>query len=307
MLDPDARHPEARRGRYLRRGTASGAFAGLALAVVLCGLFWVAVWNALRPATVAGTGAAPDPVVVAQLSGDGDDALIETAKDAIEAPFVPPVATVEDATDAPKAQDVAATALDRVNESAADAVEKSADVADAPEEPGPAEAIAAEAAGEQDAEASEPAPDKAQELTARLEELTARIEALTARLEDPRVAATPQPTGVPVPLATPTRPTRSARTRAPWVLLAQPQPGGRVASGPLVLETRARGEAPITQVRLLLNGVALPITLERRDDTTWRARAATRVGPGAHAVAVAVVDAEGRTGSYRWQFDAGSP
>ena len=80
-----------------------------------------------------------------------------------------------------------------------------------------------------------------------------------------------------------------------------------MAAGPLVLETRARGEAPITQVRLLLNGVALPITLERRDDTTWRAQSATRVGPGKHAVAVSVVDAEGRTGSYRWQFDAGSP
>ena len=80
-----------------------------------------------------------------------------------------------------------------------------------------------------------------------------------------------------------------------------------MAAGPLVLESRARGEAPITQVRLRLNGVALPITLERRDDTTWRARAATRVGPGAHAVSVAVVDAQGRTGSNRWQFDAGSP
>ena len=81
-------------------------------------------------------------------------------------------------------------------------------------------------------------------------------------------------------------------------------PGSRVTAGPLVLETRARGEAPITEIRLLLDGVALSVALDRRDDTTWRGRAATRVGPGAHTVAVAVVDGQGRVGTYRWQFNA---
>ena len=304
MLDPDARHPEAGRGRLRGRGTAWSAFAGLALAMVLGGLFWVAVWNALRPATVIGTGATPELAVVAQRADDGDDALVEAADTAVVAPESPPVAAVEDATDEPNEHAVAATIFDAPETPATDAVAGPAHTA-VPEEPGPDEASAAEATGEQDAEATEPAPDKAQELTARLEEVTARIEALTARLEDPRATATAQPTSVPVPFATPTRPAASAR--APWVLLPHPEPGSRVAAGPLVVETRARGEAPITQVRLLLNGVALPLSLERRDDTTWRARAAARVGPGAHAVAVSVVDAQGRTGSYRWQFDAGSP
>ena len=307
MLDPDARHPEARRGRHRGRGTAWGAFAGVALAIVLGGLFWVAVWDALRPSTVTDREEAAELVVAALPSVDADDALIETADDALEASLAPPGPAVEHATDVPDERGVAAAMIGAAGEPAADAVEGPADAEKAREEPGPDEAISADTAGEQDAEATEPAPDKVEELTARLEQLTEKLEALTARLEDPGAAATAQPTGVPVPLATPTRPAATARARAPWVLLPHPEPGSRVTAGPLVLETRARGEAPITQVRLLLDGVALPITLERRDDTTWRARAATRVGPGKHAVAVAVVDAQGRTGSYRWQFDAGSP
>src|SRR5437764_325762 len=95
-----------------------------------------------------------------------------------------------------------------------------------------------------------------------------------------------------------------ASSGAPWVDLPQPVPGSRVTAGPLVLETRARGEAPITEIRLQLDGVALSVALERRDDTTWRGRASTRVTPGSHTVAVAVVDGQGRVGSYRWQFDA---
>src|SRR5262249_25428689 len=93
-------------------------------------------------------------------------------------------------------------------------------------------------------------------------------------------------------------------TRSPWVVLPQPGPGSRVPAGPPVLETRARGEAPITEIRLLLDGVALSVALDQRDDTTWRGRATTRVAPGSHTVAVAVVDGQGRVGSYRWQFDA---
>jgi len=166
---------------------------------------------------------------------------------------------------------------------------------------------------------------KSEELTARAEDLTGRIESLTAKIEElesklsARPAAVPSP--VALPRATPTVVTAAARsgqqtgqqtnqatsgTRAPWVVLPLPQPGSRVTVGPVVLETRARGEAPITEIRLQLDGVALAVAMERRDDTTWRGRAMTRVGPGSHTVAVSVVDGQGRVGSYRWQFDAAS-
>jgi hypothetical protein len=54
----------------------------------------------------------------------------------------------------------------------------------------------------------------------------------------------------------------------------------------------------------VLDGVALPVTLEKQGDTIWRGRASTRVAVGSHTVNVSVVDSQGRVGSYRWQFDA---
>jgi hypothetical protein len=80
-----------------------------------------------------------------------------------------------------------------------------------------------------------------------------------------------------------------------------------VAAGTVAIEARARGEAPITQIRLVLDGVGLQVALERRDEKTWRGRATARVAAGSHTVAVTVVDAQGRTGSYRWQFSATGP
>jgi hypothetical protein len=77
-----------------------------------------------------------------------------------------------------------------------------------------------------------------------------------------------------------------------------------VAAGPLVLETGARGDTPLAQMRLVLDGVALPIAVERKDDKNWRGRTSTRVTPGSHTVAVSVVDGQGRVGSYRWEFSA---
>jgi hypothetical protein len=156
---------------------------------------------------------------------------------------------------------------------------------------------------------------RAEELTVRIEGLTARIEELEGRLQTSGAALAALPALVPSPVPVPRQPeiVAAARagqaqtgTRAPWVVLPQPEPGSRVTAGPLVLEARARGEAPITQIRLLLDGVALSVALEKRDDTTWRGRASTRVTPGAHTVAVSVVDGQGRIGSYRWQFNAAS-
>ena len=162
---------------------------------------------------------------------------------------------------------------------------------------------------------------KSEELTARAEDLTGRIESLTAKIEELETKLSARPAAVPSPVAlpraTPTVVTAAARSgrqtgqstadgRSPWVVQPLPQPGSRVTVGPVILETRARGEAPITEIRLQLDGVALSVAMERRDDTTWRGRATTRVGPGSHTVAVSVIDGQGRVGSYRWQFDAAS-
>lgn len=172
---------------------------------------------------------------------------------------------------------------------------------------------------------------RAGELTVRAEELTARIDGLTAKIEELQqkleagTALTVQPSPVPVPQTAAARPGQNgaqqkptvslaalsatptptaAPGKAPWVVMPVPEPGSKVAAGPLVLETRARGAAPITQIRLQIDGATLPVSLDRRDDATWRGRASTRVAAGSHTVAVAVVDSEGRIGSYRWQFNA---
>jgi hypothetical protein len=153
---------------------------------------------------------------------------------------------------------------------------------------------------------------KTEEFAQRIDGLTARIDELEAKLVAADAATTARPSLVPSPgsRSRGSEPT-VARTgqaqtggRGPLVTLPQPGPGSRVAAGPLVLETGARGEAPITQMRLVLDGVPLPISVERKDDKNWRGRTSTRVTPGPHTVAVSVVDGQGRVGSYRWEFSA---
>jgi hypothetical protein len=122
----------------------------------------------------------------------------------------------------------------------------------------------------------------------------------------PTSAPTPQPT--PVPTSAPTSapsPTAAptATGRAPWVLLPQPAPGSTVASGSVTVEARARGDAPISEIRLELDGATLPATLEQRGDSVWRGAATTRVTPGQHSARAIVIDAEGRRGAYRWNFE----
>jgi hypothetical protein len=167
---------------------------------------------------------------------------------------------------------------------------------------------------------------RAEELTARIDGLTAKIDELQAKLEENGAALTAQPSPSPVPQTGQTvaarpgqqgaqqKPTVSFAAlaaaptpvpgKAPWVVMPQPEPGSKVAAGPIVVETRARGISPITQIRLQIDGLTLQVALDRRDDTTWRGRASTRVAPGTHTVAAAVVDSQGRIGSYQWKFDA---
>lgn len=132
--------------------------------------------------------------------------------------------------------------------------------------------------------------------------------------------ATPQTAPVEVVVMPTERPSTGERTAAgergtsaergapggrdPWVLLPQPEPGSRVAAGRVLLEARARGDAPISQIQLTLDGVALSVALDQRSEETWRGQAAATITPGRHVVNAIVVDAVGRSGSHRWSFEA---
>jgi hypothetical protein len=124
------------------------------------------------------------------------------------------------------------------------------------------------------------------------------------------VAPTPQPT--PAPSATPVpqgaaapSPTPAvADGRAPWILLPLPAPGTKVPGGQATIEARGRGDAPISAMRLELDGAALPAATEQRSESTWRIFATTRVAPGQHTVRVTVIDDQGRSGGFRWTFEA---
>jgi hypothetical protein len=79
-----------------------------------------------------------------------------------------------------------------------------------------------------------------------------------------------------------------------------------VSLGPVTIEARGRGDAPIIAMRLELDGAALNVSLEQRSDSTWRGFAGARVAAGQHAVRATVTDAEGRAGSFRWTFSTAS-
>ncbi len=123
-----------------------------------------------------------------------------------------------------------------------------------------------------------------------------------AREPTPTPAATPTPVSTEVPtVETPTaRPT--AAGRAPWILLPQPEPGAQMPRGPIVVAARGRGDAPIADLRLELDGAALHAQIEQRSDSIWLAQASTTVTSGPHAARAVVTDAGGRVGAYRWSF-----
>jgi hypothetical protein len=134
----------------------------------------------------------------------------------------------------------------------------------------------------------------------------------------PAVAVTPTlvPTPTTAPLFVPTlepsptelalgTPTPEATKRNPWVLLPLPEPNSRVAPGAITIEARARGDVPISTMRLELDGAALSVSLEQRSESTWRGFASSRVTAGQHTVRATVTDSEGRSGSFRWMFSAG--
>jgi hypothetical protein len=128
---------------------------------------------------------------------------------------------------------------------------------------------------------------------------TAPTAASRAPTLGPTAVVTSIASETPQPQATPTA---VAAGRNPWILLPAPEPGATVPAGNLTLEARGRGDAPITAMRIELDGGALPVTLEQRSESTWRGFASTKVGAGGHSVRATVTDANGRTGSFRWTF-----
>lgn len=133
----------------------------------------------------------------------------------------------------------------------------------------------------------------------------------TARPTAPVAAATatPPPATVEPTAAPEMTPAATANPvgRPPWILLPEPEPGARISAGSVTVGARGRGDAPITEIRLELDGGALEASLDQRSDVIWRAQASASVGTGRHAVRALVVDAAGRTGSYRWTFEAAPP
>lgn len=117
----------------------------------------------------------------------------------------------------------------------------------------------------------------------------------------PAATSTPVPTEVPT-VETPTARPTAAAGRAPWILLPQPEPGAQMPRGPIVVAARGRGDAPIADIRLELDGAALHAQIEQRSDSIWLAQASTTVTSGPHAARAVVTDAGGRVGAYRWSF-----
>jgi len=334
-VQSDLRGRQRWRGRVRGQIGAASVLPVAAVVIILGGLFWLSIWMILHAptgvSTVASSGTNQSTTWVVDNRADGDDAIVDEDGDGVEPAMLDgQVAEDEDAvsedttadsstglTDGPDVVGLGPLEGPALPEGVALGDGTGADATDRTSElTAKAEALTARA-DELTAKAEE-LTAKAEELTARLEDLTTRIDELQGKLDasTATLAALPAVVPSPSPLAAPRSSQAVARAgqpgtsqaatskRAPWVVLPQPEPGSRVTAGPLVLETRARGEAPITEIRLQLDGVALAVALERRDDTTWRGRATTRVSPGSHSVAVSVVDGQGRIGSYRWQFDA---
>jgi hypothetical protein len=133
-------------------------------------------------------------------------------------------------------------------------------------------------------------------------EATARATATVVSVPTPSM----EPTLAPTPtVAATAAPTAAPGGRAPWVLLPQPAPGAHVSPGALVIEARGRGDLPIAEIRLELDGAALPVAFEQRSDSIWRGSATAQVSAGAHTARAVVVDQAGRSGAFRWSFDAG--
>jgi hypothetical protein len=115
--------------------------------------------------------------------------------------------------------------------------------------------------------------------------------------------ATLQAVATPQPVATATG---VVAGRSPWILLPLPEPGAKVAAGAVTVQARGRGDAPIKAMHLEVDGATLQVALEQRSDSTWLGSANAKVTAGEHSVRATVTDANGRTGSFRWNFTAGS-
>jgi hypothetical protein len=300
-----------------------------ALVIVVGSLFWVTMWIVLRPTLFPATRTLTQATsAVESTEGVYDDADEYVAYD-VDDPELEGVRVAQGVADDVDAMAVACCdnpGEQQMTYAVAPSTTTAVALGDSPGEQvasyarqGPDRSADLTARADEITARADDITSRAEALTARTEELTVKIEGLTAKIEEMEsklattgavLAALPAiaPSPVPVPNTTVAMANRTGQTpvngRVPWVVSPLPEPGTRVVAGPVLLETRARGEAPIAQIRLQLDGMPVQVVMEKRDDTTWRGRASVRVAAGSHTVAVAVVDGQGRIGTYRWQFDA---
>jgi hypothetical protein len=305
--------------------------------IVVGGLFWSSVWiafsSSIAAVTVRSTDTIDEATVPESEAADAESEAADQELAVAEAADAPDLADDELAED-PAAEDPAA------EDPAAELGEVTDDPLGAAAYTGPVDdldeiavvnlGIATELGIGARSGSGTPANDaltaKAEELTARAEALTARneeltvrldgltskIEELEAKLEASGAVIAALPAAVPSPVALPRSSdpatVRTGQTtqsgRSPWVVSPLPEPGSRVPAGAVLLETRARGEAAIKEIRMRIDGVPVAVALEKQNEVTWRGRASARVTAGPHTVQVSVLDAQGRVGSYRWRFDA---
>jgi hypothetical protein len=86
------------------------------------------------------------------------------------------------------------------------------------------------------------------------------------------------------------------------VLLPQPEPGTVVKPGLVTIEARGRGEAPIREIRLQVNGNAVATQLDQRSESIWRGVGSISLAAGTHTVRATVIDERGQSGAYSWTF-----
>ena len=137
-----------------------------------------------------------------------------------------------------------------------------------------------------------------------------------APTDSPAAEATPTsaPTAAPADGATPTAaPTDSPAAeasptpqggRAPRLAQPIPQPGSVVTPGAQEFSVRVRADARLEQARAALDGEGRDVAIDPLGESAWLVHFTASVSAGPHRVWLRARDAEGREGSFAWEFDA---
>ena len=275
--------------------------------IVVGGLFWSSVWIAfsasITAVTVRSTDLIDEDTVSEAEDADPDLAVAEAAygPDAEdEETAEDPAAELDEVTDDPLGAAAYSGPVDELDEIALGTLGLATELGiGARSGPGMPrnDVLTVTAKAEELTARAEALTARNEELTVKLDGLTTKIEELEAKLEASGAVLAALPAAVASPVAlgrgpeanTTVRTSQAAQSgRSPWVVSPLPEPGTRVSAGPVLLETRARGEAAIKEIRMQIDGVPVAVALEKQNETTWRGRASARVTAGSHTVMVSV-------------------